>query len=63
MGDGQRPVTDLLEENLFLQGSSDEHLQSQHSEGGRDRWLSEFEASLVYKVNHSTDRVHRETLS
>jgi hypothetical protein len=28
--------------------------------GGRDRWISEFEASLVYKVS---SRLHRETLS
>lgn len=56
MGDGQRPVTDLLEENLFLRGSSDTHLQSQRSEEGRDRGMSEFEASLVYKVSSRTTR-------
>jgi hypothetical protein len=33
--------------------------------GGRGRWISEFEASLVYKVSSRTARetLHRETLS
>jgi hypothetical protein len=37
-------------------------LQSQHLEG-RGRQISEFEASLVYRVSSRTARVHRETLS
>jgi hypothetical protein len=32
--------------------------------GGRGRWISEFEASLVYRVSSRTARdTHRETLS
>jgi hypothetical protein len=31
------------------------HLESQHS-GGRGRWISELEASLVYKVSSRTTR-------
>jgi hypothetical protein len=31
--------------------------------GGRGRRISEFEASLVYKVSSRTARLHRETLS
>jgi hypothetical protein len=34
--------------------------------GGRGRWISEFEASLVYRVSSRTPRhpgLHRETLS
>jgi hypothetical protein len=31
--------------------------------GGRGRWISEFEASLVYKVSSRTARLYRETLS
>jgi hypothetical protein len=31
--------------------------------GGRDRRISEFEASLVYRVSSRTAREHRETLS
>jgi hypothetical protein len=33
--------------------------------GGRGRWISEFEASLVYRVSSRTARetLHRETLS
>jgi hypothetical protein len=34
----------------FKQGSGDAHLQSQHL-GGRSRWISKFEASLVYRVS------------
>jgi hypothetical protein len=36
-------------------GSGGACLQSQHL-GGRGRWTSEFEASLVYKVSSRTDR-------
>ena len=35
---------------------------SQHS-GGRGRWISEFQASLVYRVSSRTAGLHRETLS
>jgi hypothetical protein len=31
--------------------------------GGRDKWISEFEASLVYRVNSSKPGLYRETLS
>ena len=31
--------------------------------GGRDRQISEFEASLVYRVSSRTAGLHRETLS
>jgi hypothetical protein len=31
--------------------------------GGRGRQISEFEASLVYKVSSRTSGLHRETLS
>jgi hypothetical protein len=31
--------------------------------GGRGRWISEFEASLVYRVSTRTARRYRETLS
>jgi hypothetical protein len=31
--------------------------------GGRGRWISEFEASLVYKVSSRTAGLYRETLS
>jgi hypothetical protein len=31
--------------------------------GGKGRWISEFEASLVYRVSSRTAGVHRETLS
>jgi hypothetical protein len=31
--------------------------------GGRGRWISEFEASLVYNVSSRTARATRETLS
>jgi hypothetical protein len=31
--------------------------------GGRGRWISEFEASLVYKVSSRTAELYRETLS
>jgi hypothetical protein len=31
--------------------------------GGRGRWISEFKASLVYRVSSRTARLHRETLS
>jgi hypothetical protein len=31
--------------------------------GGRGRWISEFKASLVYKVSSKTARQYRETLS
>jgi hypothetical protein len=31
--------------------------------GGRGRQISEFEASLVYRVSSRTARAHRETLS
>ena len=33
------------------------------STGGRSRWISEFEAILVYRVSSRTARLHRETLS
>jgi hypothetical protein len=36
-------------------GSGGACLYSQHS-GGRDRWISEFEASLVYRVSSKTAR-------
>jgi hypothetical protein len=36
-------------------GSGGTHLQSQHL-GGRSRWISEFEASLVYRVSYRTAR-------
>jgi hypothetical protein len=36
-------------------GRGGARLQSQHS-GGRGRWISEFEASLVYKVSSRTAR-------
>jgi hypothetical protein len=36
-------------------GRGGSHLKSQHS-GGRSRWISEFEASLVYKVSSRTAR-------
>jgi hypothetical protein len=36
-------------------GSGGACLKSQHS-GGRGRWISEFEASLVYKVSSRTAR-------
>jgi hypothetical protein len=36
-------------------GSGGECLQSQHL-GGRGRWISEFEASLVYRVSSRTAR-------
>jgi hypothetical protein len=39
----------------YRPGSGGAHLYSQHS-GGRDRWISEFEASLVYKVSSRTAR-------
>jgi hypothetical protein len=32
------------------------HLESQHLVGGRGRWISEFEASLVYRVSSRTAR-------
>jgi hypothetical protein len=31
--------------------------------GGRSRWISEFEASLVYRVSSGQPGLHRETLS
>jgi hypothetical protein len=31
--------------------------------GGKGRWISEFKASLVYKVVPGEPRLHRETLS
>ena len=31
--------------------------------GGRGRRISEFEASLVYRVSSRTAKIHRETLS
>jgi hypothetical protein len=31
--------------------------------GGRGRWISEFEASLLYRVSSRTAWEHRETLS
>jgi hypothetical protein len=31
--------------------------------GGRGRWISELEASLVYKVSSRTARLYRETMS
>jgi hypothetical protein len=39
-----------------VQGGGGTCLQSQHS-GGRGRWVSEFEASLVYGANFGTARV------
>jgi hypothetical protein len=33
-----------------------------HPITGRGRWISEFEASLVYRVSSRTARLHRETL-
>jgi hypothetical protein len=39
----------------FLRGSGGSRLESQHS-GGRGRWISEFEASLVYGVSSRTAR-------
>jgi hypothetical protein len=36
--------------------TSGTRLSSQHS-GGRSRWISEFEASLVYKVSSRTARM------
>jgi hypothetical protein len=38
-----------------LAGRGGARLQSQHS-GGRGRWISEFKASLVYKVRSRTAR-------
>jgi hypothetical protein len=40
---------------LGLAGRGGSCLQSQHS-GGRGRWISEFEASLVYRVSSRTAR-------
>jgi hypothetical protein len=31
--------------------------------GGRGRWISEFEASLVYRMSSGQPGLHRETLS
>jgi hypothetical protein len=42
-------------ENIILARHGGTHLQSQHS-GGRGRWISEFEASLVYSVSSRTAR-------
>jgi hypothetical protein len=36
-------------------GNGGAHLRSQHS-GGRGRWISEFEASLVYRASFRTPR-------
>jgi hypothetical protein len=42
-------------ENAHKPGSDGTRLQSQHL-GGRGRWISEFEASLVYRVSSRTAR-------
>jgi hypothetical protein len=44
-----------LDRKLKLAGRGGTRLQSQHS-GGRGRRISEFEASLVYKVSSRTAR-------
>jgi hypothetical protein len=46
-----------LKESYKL-ASGGAHLSSQHL-GGRGRWISEFEASLVYKVSSKTARATR----
>jgi hypothetical protein len=43
------------EQNTMFFEHGGAHLLSQHS-GGRDRWISEFEASLVYRVSSRTAR-------
>jgi hypothetical protein len=50
-----------LKESYKLAGGG-AHLSSQHL-GGRGRWISEFQASLVYKVSSRTPGLHAETLS
>jgi hypothetical protein len=45
----------LLPRYAVVAGRGGARLQSQHL-GGRGRWISEFEASLVYKVSSRTVR-------
>jgi hypothetical protein len=42
-------------EGCYVLGSGVAHLKSQHLRG-RGRWISEFEASLVYRVSSRTAR-------
>ena len=44
-----------IEKRRIQPGSGATHIESQHL-GGRDRQISEFEASLVYKVSSRTAR-------
>lgn len=47
-----KEFTDLSHQKSFLAGlRCSPHLQSQHVGGGRDRWISEFEAGMVYTVS------------
>jgi hypothetical protein len=46
--------SDTPEEGIW-QGNGGVHLLSQHL-GGRGRWISEFKASLVYRVSSRTSR-------
>jgi hypothetical protein len=64
--------TAQLTDTGFGRGSSEEmdhgpggggtHLYSQHL-GGRGRWISEFEASLVFRMSPGQPGLHKETLS
>jgi hypothetical protein len=47
---------------LKLPGSGGARLKFQHS-GGRGRWISEFKASLVYRVSSKTARATQRSLS
>jgi hypothetical protein len=55
--DDQQEMLKLHEllKNKLGPGGGDTHLKSQHL-GGRGRQISEFEASLVYKVSSRTAR-------
>jgi len=54
-------IVDLREDCEIKLGDGGTHL-SQHL-GGRGRWISEFKASLVYRVSSRTASLHREILS
>jgi hypothetical protein len=50
-----KPTSLKLIKIISRAGHGGARLYSQHS-GGRGRWISEFEASLVYKVSSRTAR-------
>ena len=60
-GDGSWPPKKKFQ-NACTAGHGGTCLQSQHLEG-RVRWISEFKASLVYRVTSRTAGLHRETLT